>query len=109
MPRFTGTLTRTGNAPEEVVVQIAQDRCTIVGSPTKHWIGSWNISDLSFERVTPLKFAVMVEGELWTFVPEAAAQFADAVGVVIDLRTGHRYGLAERIRKAQEEELAAGN
>lgn len=106
MTRYSGVLQRPSAADTDVVLQVSENRCTIVGAPGR-WIGAWPLDEARFERVSIREFSFRADREEWTFVANDPAGFAAAVGVVVDLRqTSSRFGLAERLRRAREEERA---
>jgi hypothetical protein len=43
----------------------------------------------------------VIENQQFSFNPEDPTGFSEAVGVVVDLRTGTRFGLAARLRQGQ--------
>ncbi len=106
MTRFSGVLQRPSAADTDVVMQVSEDRCTIVGSPGR-WIGAWPLDEAKFERLSLREFTFRAGHEMWTFLANDPARFAEAVGVVVDLRpTSGRFGLADRLRQAREEQRA---
>jgi len=103
MTRHSGLLHRPNMADASVLIQVSGGRCTIVGAPGR-WIGSWPVGEAKFERLSLREFEFSVSEQHWVFVSDDPAGFADAVGVVVDLRPTARFGLGERVRQAREEQ-----
>jgi len=82
-----------------VHIQIENQRLRIWAGPNR--LGSWPLDEVSFERLTPFRFRVVVEGDPMLVTPDDPTGFADATGAFVDMRTP-RFGLANRIRSGPE-------
>ena len=105
MTRHSGILQRPHSADTNVVLQVSDGKLTLVATPGR-WMGAWRLEELEFERLTMREFAFPVNGETWTFNSDNPVGFAEAVGVVVDLRpTKGRFGLGDRVKAARAEQL----
>ena len=107
MSRYNGLLDRPGVPPAEVLVEATNGKFTIVESHGR-WVGSWHVDEAGFEHLTAWEFTFVVGDETWRFAPNNPSAFAEAIDLVIDLRSKSRFGLAERLRKVREEERTGG-
>lgn len=103
MHTFQGTLqsTVTGESPLSVSLQFDGGRTRMWSD--RHRIGSWDASEVKIERESIFRFVLHVDGESYRFMPDDPGAFVDSVDVEIDLTQSERprFGLAERIRRAQ--------
>lgn len=105
MTQHSGILQRPAAADTPVVIRVSDGKCTIVGAPGR-WIGGWPLEKTKFNRLSLREFEISPDGENWVFISDDPAAFAEAVGVVVDLRSNSRFGLGERVRLAREEQSA---
>jgi hypothetical protein len=100
MAMFAGQLQRNNEEPTWAQVQLDDGRLRIVTERRR--VGSWAADEVITERVSIFRFNLIVDDTSYAFMPEDPAGFAEAVGVVIDLRENKgRFGLLDRIRQAQ--------
>lgn len=103
MHTFHGTLqsTITGECPLSVSIQFDGERIRMWSD--RHRIGSWDVSQVKVERESIFRFVLHIDGESYRFMPDDPGSFVASVDVEIDLTASERprFGLAERIRRAQ--------
>jgi len=97
---FAGQLQgESDHFPMPVVVQVDDGRLRMWSGRKR--LGSWPLPEVTAERVSPFRFRLVIENQRFSFNPEDPTGFSEAVGVVVDLRTGTRFGLAARLRQGQ--------
>ena len=100
---FKGRLvSHAGGHASDVAVHVDSEWARIFDDHNKRH-GAWRLDDLHVERVTVFRFTMMLDGVTHTFTPDDPNAFAEAIGVVIDLRPKSRFGLGDRVRAAQAE------
>ena len=82
-----------------VHIQIEDGRLRIRAGRTR--LGSWPLSEISVERLTPFRFRMVAEGDQLIVTPDDPTGFAAASGAFIDAGSS-RFGLADRIRALGE-------
>lgn len=94
---FPGQLAPAGGVPAPVIIQIDGDRCRFLAG--KRRLGSYEMTKVSCERVSPFRFRLTVDTEELYFSPVDPTGFSNAIGAIVDLRASTRFGLAERLRQ----------
>lgn len=103
MRAFQGRLqSHAEGEAEQVTIGVDQQHLRIWTDQRR--IGSWNLDQVTCERVTVFRFLLDLGGTLHTFVPDDPAGFADSLKTVVDLRPKSRFGLAERVRAAEAQD-----
>lgn len=101
MAAFDVRIQHPGDPAEGLRVQIQIDDGRIRVRAGNERLGSWSLEEIEIERITPFRFRLTVEGEPMIVWPEDPAGFAEETRAFVDLRSA-RFGLAERLRRAQE-------
>jgi hypothetical protein len=98
---FQGQLHRGDDPPQRAVLQIEDGRCRLLNDRRR--IASWDLAEIQAERVGVFRFQIKAPDMTFDFHPSDPSGFSDAIGAVVDLRvTKSRFGLAERVRQAQQ-------
>lgn len=98
---FQGQLHRGDDPPQRAVLQIEDGRCRLLNDRRR--IASWDLEEIQAERIGVFRFKIKAPDMIFDFQPIDPSGFSDAIGAVVDLRaTRSRFGLAERVRQAQQ-------
>ena len=87
-----------GTSGLPIHVQIDGDRLRMWAGASR--LGSWPMSEISVERITPFRFRMIIEGDAMIVTPDDPTGFTEATRAFVDARTP-RFGLANRIRSQQ--------
>ncbi|HEY7564110.1 MAG TPA: hypothetical protein VIA81_04225 [Acidimicrobiia bacterium] len=101
MAAYLGQLVRGDDPPQRATIQIEDGRCRLWNDRRR--IASWDLNEVSAERTGVFRFHITAPDMKFDFQPVDPSGFSDAIKAVVDLRaTRSRFGLAERVRQANE-------
>lgn len=98
MVLFSGRLQGPDLEPSSVSIDIGDGRLRI--SAGRRQLGSWPLEKIKSERRSIYRFGLDIDGDKFDFVPDDPSRFSDEVGAIIDLTSGSRFGLKERLERS---------